>query len=172
MDAIEFQLDDIVESVASSFLGTDAHAMPSPPADKAAQGAPWAGCVTVGGVWNGAVTVACDHELLRRAASKVFQTPLDAVTDEDSVDTLGEITNMIGGNFKSLVASEANGHCVLSIPVVARTPISVPNSVLLQRIFFDCEGATLCVSVWKADDGKSAGEGFRSRGNGHEGTDR
>jgi chemotaxis protein CheX len=49
-------------------------------------------------------------------ASKMLDVPPQEV-DDDSWDALGEIANMIAGNFKGKLSGVGN-HCMLSVPTI------------------------------------------------------
>jgi chemotaxis protein CheX len=107
------------------------------------------GSVAVTGEWRGYVLLACPTQLARTAASAMFDVPADQLTDDEVADALGELTNMIGGNVKSLLPGPGR----LSIPAVtvgAWYVDRMSRSVLLNRVSFVCEGLRLTVSVWQA----------------------
>lgn len=100
------------------------------------------------GKWNGTGCVSCGGELACQISSKMLMTELQAV-DEEVLDVIGEITNMIIGNFKDS-AESVLGPMGMSTPTVfhgtdfhARTL----NGQLWTTVAFDCEGKTLEVRV-------------------------
>ena len=106
------------------------------------------GCVTVTGGWQGRVVLACPAQLARMAASAMFDLPAEKLDDEDVADALGELTNMIGGNIKSLIPGPSR----LSMPAVTvgdAPTVPMPRAVLLSTVSLVCEGLPLTVSVWK-----------------------
>jgi chemotaxis protein CheX len=72
------------------------------------------GCIHIAGEWSGAVLVRASNELAKFAASRMLMVCQEEVVVEDLQDTLAELTNMIGGNIKSIVPSPSN----LSLPTV------------------------------------------------------
>jgi chemotaxis protein CheX len=72
------------------------------------------GCVQISGQWQGAVVVQSSEYLAKIFACRLFDTSIDAVTDEDLRDAFAEMTNMIGGNIKGQVPCPS----FLSIPSV------------------------------------------------------
>jgi len=82
------------------------------------KGVTLAGCVQIMGSWEGSIELLCPAELAKKVASIMFDTKLDETSEEDIKDALGELTNMTGGNIKSLV-HEADQECFLSLPAVA-----------------------------------------------------
>lgn len=72
------------------------------------------GCIHVTGEDGGVVTLECSHALAQAAAAVMFHLDLPDVQPADAEDAFGELTNIIGGNFK---ATLSDGH-QLSLPTV------------------------------------------------------
>lgn len=72
------------------------------------------GCIQIVGEWCGTVILQTSVALASAASSRMFAMNEDEVTDADRQDSLAELTNMIGGNIKSIVPSPSN----LSLPTV------------------------------------------------------
>ncbi|MDX6202501.1 MAG: chemotaxis protein CheX [Frankiales bacterium] len=106
------------------------------------------GAVRVTDAWFGAVVLEVTPGLARTVAATMFSSTPDVVTDAEVVDALGELTNMIGGNIKSLLPAPSQ----LSLPMVADSvwPTSVPGSVDVCRIAFSVGPETAHVSVWQS----------------------
>lgn len=102
------------------------------------------GKVTISGTWHGSVTLGCSVPLARRAAATMFgKSPGDAEPDEIR-DALGELTNMVGGNFKTLL----KGDCRLSVPKVLDTvPYGEVVPAPIEHLWFECEGGVVIVNV-------------------------
>jgi chemotaxis protein CheX len=102
------------------------------------------GRVTISGTWRGAVTLGCSPELARRAAATMFgKPPAEAELDEIR-DALGELTNMVGGNFKTLL----KGECRLSVPnVVDAVPYGEVEPAPDAHLWFECEGGLVILNV-------------------------
>ncbi|HVD28484.1 MAG TPA: chemotaxis protein CheX [Mycobacteriales bacterium] len=78
--------------------------------------------------------------LARTAASAMFDRPAEALTDDEVADALGELTNMIGGNLKSLLPGPSR----LSMPAVtvgATTAHPAPGAVLVNTVSLACEAS-------------------------------
>lgn len=110
------------------------------------------GVVTISGGWCGAITVTVDGRTGRRIAAHMFGTSLERATDGEVNDAIGEVANMIGGNFKSRLAQPA----LLSLPTVAHgtgCTVSVPGSREVGRFGFESAGNRAIVTVvdhdWK-----------------------
>jgi len=106
-----------------------------------------AGCVHISGEWQGVVALDCPLELAKKAASIMFQMNEDEVTSDLVQDALGELTNMTGGNLKSLLPEP----CFLSLPAVTMTQhgLRIPGSELVTSVTFQCWGYKFKVSVLK-----------------------
>ena len=106
-----------------------------------------AGCVHITGSWEGAVALDCPVELAKKVASIMFQLKEDETTTDLVEDGLGELTNMTGGNIKSLLPEP----CYLSLPAVTMTQhgLRVPGSELISTVTFHCWGYKFRVSVLK-----------------------
>ncbi|HEX2733200.1 MAG TPA: chemotaxis protein CheX [Polyangiaceae bacterium] len=102
------------------------------------------GRVLIAGDWQGTVTLACSAEMARHAAASMFgKTP--AETDDSEIyDALGELTNMVGGSYKTLLP----GTCNLSVPkvdgTVAHTEMSSTTGV---RHWLASQDGVVLVSV-------------------------
>jgi chemotaxis protein CheX len=106
------------------------------------------GCVTVSGAWQGSVLLACPAQLARMAAAAMFDRPAEQLDDREVADALGELTNMIGGNIKSLIPGPSR----LSMPAVtagASPTVKPPRAALVTTVSLACEGLPLTVSVWR-----------------------
>lgn len=72
--------------------------------------------VGLAGSLRGVLSIRCSDQTARIIAGKMLGMPLEAV-DNDSWDALGEIANMIAGNFKGKLSGAGN-HCMLSVPTI------------------------------------------------------
>ena len=146
MFASDEQIVTITQDVWSSFTGT---AIGSASEEVALD----AGDVTVGrvsvtGPWQGCVLLACPTELARNAASAMFDLPAEQLTDDEVADALGELTNMIAGNLKSLLPGPSR----LSMPAVmvgASSTVRMPHAVLVNTVLLVCKDLALTVSIWQ-----------------------
>lgn len=71
-------------------------------------------CVQISGAWHGALTLDCPDDLARRIAGIMFSMPAEELDGELVRDAVGELTNILGGNFKTLLPEP----CSLSLPAV------------------------------------------------------
>jgi chemotaxis protein CheX len=114
------------------------------------------GSVTVTGEWQANVLLACPAQLARMAASAMFDLPAAQLDDEQVADALGELTNMIGGNVKSLIPGPSR----LSMPTVTvgtSSAAPIPGAALVSTVSLACEGLPLTVSVWRMGADRLAG---------------
>jgi chemotaxis protein CheX len=134
----------ITESVWSTTFGFAIEALPEVPPDR--EEPVLTAFVLLAGGWDGALMIQCPATLARRCASQMFDSPMDAVTESDVNDALGELANMIGGNLKSLIP----GSCTLSLPAVVDGRdhgVRVPGSHPLMRLAFASEGGEVVVCI-------------------------
>jgi chemotaxis protein CheX len=100
------------------------------------------------GAWSGAGCVSCSSELARKIAASMLMAEYDSVND-DVLDAIGEITNMVIGNFKD-AAAPMLGQLGLSTPTVifgrnfrARNL----NGQVWTAVPFECDGEIFEVKV-------------------------
>jgi chemotaxis protein CheX len=72
--------------------------------------------VGLAGQLCGVMTIHCDEKSAALMTSKMLGLPVEKVGDEMS-DALGEICNMVAGNFKNKISGLGDG-CMLSPPTV------------------------------------------------------
>lgn len=149
MQFIEKEICDYTESIWKSILSLDAKPTENGSADSEINYA-FAGCVHITGAWNGTVTVLYPMSLAKQVASIMFDLHGEPVESELLQDALGELTNMTGGNIKSLLPEP----CFLSLPAVAKTnsAMRVPGSELVSKVTFLCNGENFQVSLLKKID--------------------
>jgi chemotaxis protein CheX len=143
------QVVSIAQDVWESFLSLTL--LPHPLGDAAPDitGPTLTGCVSVSGSWAGSVFLQCGADQAREAAEAMFGAEPGDLSDEEVSDALGELTNMVGGNIKSLLPAPSQ----LSLPSVAAGEsytVRVPGAVLISRSALLCGTGTLTICVWKA----------------------
>lgn len=72
--------------------------------------------VGLAGSLCGVLSIRCPNDSARSMAGKMLGLPPEQV-DNDSWDALGEVANMIAGNFKGKLSGVGN-HCMLSVPTI------------------------------------------------------
>jgi chemotaxis protein CheX len=145
-DVAPAKINEITEKVWSMVLGFRILPVKCDPGRAQAQDFVL-GKVSISGSWQGAVTLGCSSGLARRAAAAMFgKLPADADAGEIR-DALGELTNMVGGNFKTLL----KGECKLSVPnVVDTVPYGQVDPAPTLHQWFECEGGVVLLHIFKA----------------------
>ena len=69
----------------------------------------------IGNEQNWEVILSCGTDASRAAAGAMFMADPSTVPDDDVKETVAELTNMIGGNIKTLLP----GHNTLSLPLIS-----------------------------------------------------
>lgn len=74
------------------------------------------GCIEISGAFRGAVVLIVPRSVARAAATIMFALRPEAVGPAEEGDAIGELTNMLGGHVKSMVAAPSQ----LALPRVVR----------------------------------------------------
>lgn len=142
----ETQMREVVESVWLSTVGLSI----SPTVNESPPAAEFDrflfGQAQISGAYTGVVTITCPRPLARQAMSIMCDVDQDSLTESEIRDALGEVTNMISGNVKSLLPGPSS----LSLPIVGdnfNDGLSVEGSKLVKRVAFDCLGDLLVVTL-------------------------
>ena len=146
MAHLEDSIADIVATVWETVLGMHVELDESLHLAAVPDHPTFAGIVQIHGAWEGAIAVQCSEALARRTATTMFDLTDDAVTNADMHDSLGEITNMIGGNLKALLPEP----CSLGLPVVIEGRdyrLRLPGSAPVRRSAFLTDGESIVVTV-------------------------
>jgi chemotaxis protein CheX len=140
------QIAEITKDVWSSFLALDLEVAAVDPT-RDLDGGVVTGCVHVSGEWEGSVFVECSRSHAEAAAEAMFAAAPGSLTSDEVGDALGELTNMIGGNVKSLLPAPSK----LSIPSVAmgNCQVRVPGSTLVDAVTLIGAAGPVHVTVWK-----------------------
>ncbi len=141
------QIAEITRDVWSSFLSLDLEIAPGDPR-AALGGSTCTGCVHISGEWNGTVFLQCTAAHAQAAAEAMFMADPGTLGPDEIGDALGELTNMVGGNIKSLLPEPSR----LSIPSVANGEnytVRVPGAVLVEAVRLIGPAGPVHVSVWK-----------------------
>ena len=107
------------------------------------------GCVMMGGAFDGAVRVRGNGALARHVAESIFGDADGPLSEVDVRDAWAELTNIVGGNIKSLFSTLHGSICRLTLPVVAEGAITIPGSTLLYEIACHCGSQRLEIAVFK-----------------------
>ncbi len=140
---------EVIDLVTSIML--DQHAIPVARPDRGwpSSAEVWVGSVGVSGTFRGVVTFACTRAFMQRAA-RTMLAALDAqATDELARDVLAELTNVLGGNLKSLL-EPSDEPSELWLAVVALAPWDVPDGILEREQWCECDGELIALGLWRA----------------------
>jgi chemotaxis protein CheX len=137
-------IHQVVESIWTAVLGWPVEPG-DPPPEETGEGDVVTGCVQISGAWAGAVLLDYPAELAREAAALLFGGPAAGVTREQVCDVVGELTNILAGNFKALVPEPSR----LNLPTVTETARPAPPEAgrLVIRVAFRCQECTFLVSM-------------------------
>ncbi len=98
------------------------------------------GCVQISGAWQGAVVLQASVAFATQAAARMLSIPGEDVAENDLLDSLAELTNMIGGNLKSLVPSPS----YLSLPcATSGHDFRLPGTRTVSDVSLSCLGEPL-----------------------------
>ena len=111
-ESLERDIVRITRTVFGAVLGVDVE--PVAGADLPHAPVEVTGVVSVTGSWNGAIVFSCEARHARSIAATMFGAETGAAGDLELTDAIGEVANMIGGNFKAMLPSPAQ----LSLPSV------------------------------------------------------
>jgi chemotaxis phosphatase CheX-like protein len=143
------EIAELVEQAVSTLDGLEAHptaAYQSAPDDQA-----WTGWVSMGGGFEGAVTLQCPRRLVQRLASAMLAAPPDEISEESARDAFGELTHIVAGNIKSLIAVPAGGPaCALVERKVVSGAFDVPGATARREAHFTCSDDAFSVRVWES----------------------
>jgi chemotaxis protein CheX len=139
--------DDVVwiaRDVWSSFLDVDLEPAGVPAQRTATDDL--TGVIEVTGAWQGSIEVRCSADVARTLADAMLGARPTGVGDDDVTDALGELTNMVGGNVKSLLPSPSR----LSLPVVRVGPRPDDGAALVSSVELVARssGDPVSISVW------------------------
>lgn len=107
--------------------------------------------IGISGAWNGVVKVRVSLDLLTRAAADIFNIPVDEVESRDRVDTITELTNMLGGTVKCMLPES----CDLALPQIV-PPEKRKGREQHEWTYFSCDAMPLAVAVIDSASGSKA----------------
>lgn len=151
MEAQEIPIDEIAMNVWGSMLDICLEplspAATLPPTSRSASG-----CVHISGAWEGSIVVECAWELARQVTEVMLGMAEGAASSDEVHDALGELTNMIGGNVKSLVPFPSQ----LSLPSVIEGVdfrLRIPGTQCVRQVAFESEGQLLFIRLMQKEQG-------------------
>ncbi len=147
MQFLEEEISEITASTWQSMFGLEINPR-ALPATMGPSEEYLTGKVGISGAWTCAVLLHGSRQLAEAAAAVVFSTEPGSGSEQDSFDAMYELTNIIGGNIKSLLPEP----CQLSLPNVEATTdehLRIPGMKRMSELVFDCQDQPLFVSIWQ-----------------------
>lgn len=148
--------DEVIEQIAQSVFATmlemelvrvDGQALPEHDHILSA--------VHIVGGWTGSVVLAMSQPVARSAAAAMLQMSEADVTPTDLNDVASELTNMIGGNLKSLLP----GPSFLSLPTIVSGSdfgVQVRDAESLDDVTLVCEAGPIQVTLFAKKEAVAA----------------
>lgn len=138
----------LIETIWNVVLDCAVQPVPAPASGREPSGE-MVGMVEIAGAWEGVVAITSPAGLVRQAASTMFEVEPGLVSADQLDDTLCELVNIVGGNFKALLPAVTR----LGLPFVAKdtgcTP-ALPRARLLVQLAFETSGFVFLVSIFSA----------------------
>ncbi|MBX6371853.1 MAG: chemotaxis protein CheX [Acidothermus sp.] len=103
------------------------------------------GCIQLSGMYVGAIMLELAPAAAQAAAAALFGMAPGDVGPVEVADAVGEITNMVGGNVKSMLP----GPSTLSLPAVVYGQLTLPGVQMVRRAELTWRGQPLAVSLWR-----------------------
>lgn len=138
------QIEQIVQSIFTSMLGMEAFRGSDNPADCQET---VLGTIHIAGPKSVSVVLGLTSEVARATAANMLQMNPADVTSDDIRDVAAELTNMIGGNLKSLLP----GPLYLSLPTVVAgrdLGLEIPGAELVEDVGLVCEAGPFRVRMF------------------------
>lgn len=116
-DSIVSAIRAATDEVFQMMLGVTLEVAPEDPAREAQPGV--VSLIGLTGTWAGSGTISCSPAAANLVARRMLMLESEAAdsVDEDTLDAVAELTNMVIGNVKHLLADEF-GDMAISIPTV------------------------------------------------------
>jgi chemotaxis protein CheX len=111
---METSYENVIEEVVQSIFATMLNFELIRTAESAAEQEPLLTAVQIAGEWTGSIVLAMSPGMARASAAAMLAMEPSEVNDSDLRDVAAELTNMIGGNVKSLLP----GPSFLSLPSI------------------------------------------------------
>jgi chemotaxis protein CheX len=137
-------IEQIVQSIFGTMLGMEVARVESGASTFQEE---LMGTIQIAGATSMSVVLAVSDGVALASAAAMLQLSSEDVTDDDQRDVVAELTNMIGGNLKSLVP----GPLFLSLPTVVAgrdLGLQVPGAELIEDVLLQCESGQLRVRLF------------------------
>ena len=109
------------------------------------------GCIQIAGAWRGSVRLDVPRSFAHQIAATMFDLSLPKVSEDDMTDALAELTNMLGGNIKSVLP----GPSCLALPTVTEGldyQVSIPGTRCLSDLAYSSSGTPIRIQLLEHDD--------------------
>lgn len=139
--------DDVVaitQNIFSTMLDMESYPVPTDTVPEHDSGI--VGCIQIVGEYSGTILLKTPTSLATVASSRMLLLHLDDVEDADRQDTIAELTNMIGGNIKSVFPGPSH----LSLPTVTNGTdfrLRLYGSSIISETAFQCDEHVFSVVV-------------------------
>lgn len=137
-------IEEIVQSIFTSMLGMEVVRAAGCTDD-------WQesvlGTIHITGPQSVSVVLGVSDGVAGATAAAMLQMPSADATDDDKKDVVAELTNMIGGNLKSLLP----GPLYLSLPTVVAgrdLGLQIPGAELVEDVQLECVAGALRVRMF------------------------
>jgi len=142
---------EIVDAVTASFVHLSSYAaQASGDCDPTRPNEIWAGWIGVSGSYNGGVALRCTRGFAHHAARAMFGSEEGKLGDEAARDALAELTNIVGGNIKSLLSATTHSTCRLSLPTISVGPPDLRGFRTAQQWDVKCGDERIVVTLLDA----------------------
>ncbi len=144
------QKEDVIKIVGEIFQTMLSMEMEPVPTSKPLpmNGEILSGFIHITGDWNGSVLLSFPRSFAQRSSETMFGMGPGEAGESEVRDAVGELTNMVGGNCKSLMP----GSCQLSLPSVIQGhdfKMTNPGSEMLYDLYLKNQDEILNVRLFQ-----------------------
>jgi chemotaxis protein CheX len=138
------QIEQIVQSIFSSMLGMEIRRSEGSGSECSET---VIGTIHIAGTQPISVVLGVTDEVASATAAAMLQLPIASASEDDKKDVVAELTNMIGGNLKSIMPSPS----YLSLPTVVAgrdLGVQISGAEVIDDVLLDCEAGKLRVRLF------------------------
>ena len=143
----------VIDNVLGSMLGLELHPLSTEIPTPTSRGITASSHLR--GAWEGVISIHYEKNLAREIAAKFFGTETGGLVAENIADALTEVTSIVVGNLKGVLASQ----CSHTIPALrdGTDPASTSASGLgVRRVTFPTDNGALTLSLISASRASKA----------------
>lgn len=107
--------------------------------------------IHIAGDWTGSVVVSLSSGVAQQVSAAMLGISVEEVSESDRREVASELTNIIGGNLKSLLP----GTSFLSLPTTISGhdfEVHVRNAMQIDDVVMNCEAGLLRLRLYTRDD--------------------